>query len=642
MTAPPYPALPYFALPRWGRALGDWLQICVAHFSTLIFLRWKLRRNQWNKESILGRVITIVFLVSVVSGGVMLLGAGVAAGFFVHRMEIRVGPSIFWSATLAGFSLVWLIHFSSELFRADGLTLDRIMHLPIAPSHAFAMNYFGSLLNVPIVYFVSFVTGAIVGSAVSVGPRMLLLAIPLVAYVALVTSLTSHFQMVLAAWIADPRRRRVAMLLVSLFFMIVFPALAIGLPRWIKAERRPEPPVEPVASVTYDQQPNERSNVDMEDSVPTTDASDGTEDPKSRPRRDRAQALSEILPTLKWVEVITPPLWLSACAKSLLDRDGIALAITPIMILLSCLSLRSNYRTTLRYYRQGFSGRLFSSRRNQRDTSNHVSTSDRSGALESFVPWLGPTTWAVVTQTWISVWRAPELKLMLLAPVAQPFVGLFLIRMWNISDNEFLRTAITLGLAGFALYTSCGVLGNQFGLDRAGFRAWVLAPIERQEILHGRNLAYGLPAWFAAAGMCLTVGWWWDLPAERLVFLLLALTAFLPFYLLVCNLMAILSPFALAPNGLEPKNLSWKHLVINLLLSFLLPPLLAWCSLPLAIELGLEWLLPVLKPWPIACVLSILWVYLSTLVYRWSLPAVGRLMAQRELEILKTVTSTIE
>jgi len=41
---------------------------------------------------------------------------------------------------------------------------------------------------------------------------------------------------------------------------------------------------------------------------------------------------------------------------------------------------------------------------------------------------------------------------------------------------------------------------------------------------------------------------------DKLVFLMLALVACMPFYFLISDLMAILSPFGWKPGGLEPRN----------------------------------------------------------------------------------------
>jgi hypothetical protein len=48
------------------------------------------------------------------------------------------------------------------------------------------------------------------------------------------------------------------------------------------------------------------------------------------------------------------------------------------------------------------------------------------------------------------------------------------------------------------------LLGNQFGLDRTGFRMLVLSPMPRWQILLGKNLAL-LPFLAGLASICLVV-----------------------------------------------------------------------------------------------------------------------------------------
>ena len=51
------------------------------------------------------------------------------------------------------------------------------------------------------------------------------------------------------------------------------------------------------------------------------------------------------------------------------------------------------------------------------------------------------------------------------------------------------RPLVAFGAMTTILLTTVQVTGNQFGFDRSGFRAYVLAPVPRRDILLGKNLA---------------------------------------------------------------------------------------------------------------------------------------------------------
>jgi hypothetical protein len=615
----PSPPLPLKA------GLGAWFRGLIDPLLALVYLRFHMRRNAWQRESILGQVVTTVFFAAAAIGVLGAFAMGVATGYTLYTKLQWEWRLLFWNGLVITFLLVWFIHVSTEVFRNDVLTLDRVMHLPISPSHAFVLNYLSSLINFPIVYFASFTTGVLVGASVAQGPSILLLWLALVAYMLMVTALTSHFQGALAAWMATPRRRQTVMVAFSLFFVFVFPAMAIGIPRLIRMAERPTP------TVPADDEAEQAKQDDTEQPTQHTQA--------RKPGIDVEMA-ARWASALQWFQLVAPPMWLAACMASGPEASiPHAWWLGPCMLAVGLLSMRRNYHTTLRFYQHGFdSGRTDVQVSPQRTSI----ASDRSRWIERSIPGASPTVSAVAMQTWLSMWRAPELKLMLLAPILQPLLGLFLIRLWNRNEGDVVKTMITLALAGFGLYTSSGILGNQFGLDRGGFRTWVLSPIPRWVILHGRNLAYGLPAWLAAAILALAVGVWWGLAIDKLIFVVLVLVAYVPYYLLISDLMSILSPFGLPPGALQPKEFSWKHIAINLMLSMLHPALLCWSALPLAVEVALKPFIPEAADWPIAAVLIVPWCFVSFALYRILLPWVGRCMEALELDILKTVTAPID
>lgn len=612
------------ALPREDGS-RSWLRELVDPLQTLFYLRYCMRRNAWRKEKLLGRVITVLFWLAVTIGVIFVSLLGILLGYFVHFKGGSDGPLYFWNIVVVMFLVAWLIQLSTDLFRNDVLTLDRIMHLPISPRYAFVLNYFSSWINFPLIYLAGLVSGAILGTSLVYGPVALLLGISLLAYVFMVTAVTSQFQGALSAWMATPRRRQTVMIVLSLFFMLFFPAVSLVLHRSDDAPSAHSPPAVPAPDESKTQEPT---------------VSQETAGAKTTTPTSGETKLNLISSNLRWIQLVFPPLWLAACGSALSESSWNAWWITPCMICLGWLSMQRGYQTTLRYYQDGF-GTVVRSRKNTVG-GNAKSVASRLPWIERSIPGADAITSSIVMQTWLSMLRSPEFKFMLLVPLFQPIVLGFLVQYWKLGESEITRTLILLGFAGLQLFTASGQLGNQFGLDRGGFRTWVLSPIPRRAILHGRNIAFGLPVWILAVMLTLALGVWWGLAWDKLVFVALALTTFVPMYLLVSDLMSILSPFGIPPGTIQPKEFSWKQIVVSLAISTLHPTLLCLAALPFAVELVLERLFPGTADWPIAAALAVPWLGLSIVLYRLLLPWVARCFEHFELYILRIVTAPID
>jgi ABC-2 type transport system permease protein len=617
LSTPPSPALPREVASR------GWLRGLLGPLGSLFYLRYCMRRNAWRREKVLGRVITAMFWLCATIGVFGVFAIGILLGYLVHSQPQADRALYLWNAAVTMFLIAWGIQLSTDLFRNDVLTLDRIMHLPISPSHAFTLNYVSSLVNFPVVYLAAFASGSLVGASFVVGPMALLLGVSLVAYLFMVTAVTSQFQGALSAWMATPRRRQTVMIVLSVFFMFFFPAMSL-LPQWL--DRYEEPPLAASPSPTA---PSEvPGSVEAPD--PSANSSATVQPTPADPWPNR----------MRWIQVCFPPFWLAACARALSESSFHVWWITPCMLLVGLVSSRRSYRTTLRYYQDGFDAAV--GLHKKKDVGELTASSDRLRWIERSVPGVSPLVSSIVMQTWISMWRAPEFKLMLFAPIVQPLVLAFLVQYWKLGQGEISRTLILLGFGGLQLYTASGMLGNQFGLDRAGFRTWVLSPLPRETILHGRNIAFGVPVWALAVLLTLAVGLWWGLAIDKLVFVALALTTFVPAYLLVSDLMSILSPFGIPLGTMQPKEFSWKQVVTSLAISTLHPTLLCLAALPFGVELLVEWLVPHTNTWPIAAALAVPWLGLSFVLYRLLLPRVARCFEHLELKILQTVTAPID
>ena len=103
---------------------------------------------------------------------------------------------------------------------------------------------------------------------------------------------------------------------------------------------------------------------------------------------------------------------------------------------------------------------------------------------------------------------------------------------------------IATGVVIFSIFFTIGAAGNQFGLDRDGFRALVLSPAEPAQFSFGKNLA-AFPVFAGLATILVTIVTTIWLRLSPLVFgpaTLLQLAVAIPIAWTAGNLMSILVP----------------------------------------------------------------------------------------------------
>jgi ABC-2 type transport system permease protein len=262
--------------------------------------------------------------------------------------------------------------------------------------------------------------------------------------------------------------------------------------------------------------------------------------------------------------------------------------------------------------------------------------------VERRLPWVGEPVSAVATAGFRSLTRAPEAKMSLLAPLIMVVVFGGVMASAGGDPPAELRPLIVFGASGMILFISgLQLLANQFGYDRAGFRAYVLSPLPRRDILLGKNLAVApLLLGLGLMGF-LVVGAVYPLRAD---YYPAALAQMLSTYLILCmlsNVLAILTPIPLAPGSLQPAKIKAGPVLMQMLVMMLLPLFL----LPVLAPYGLEVLLDhldVVKGIPISLPLSLVVLALVVSLYRFVIGRQGAWLMRREQKILEVVTSRAE
>lgn len=612
------------------------------HLKAFLWLRWRLWINQLRRGGIANTVILGILAV-----GVVLAGLGLFVGSFLLGWLLLPHPKvpsivilIVWAVLLCLYLMGWGLSLLQELQRSDVLSLDKFLHLPVSLWGAFLINYLSSLVNLPLLLFLPAMIGLAVGMVVGMGPLPLLLLPMVVAFFLAVTALTYQFQGWLATLMANPRRRRSIIVFATLFFILLF-----QIPNLINILRPWETGTNPRHQF---RQQRQELKWKLEDKKIThreyTRLVEQRRNEFEEQTREQEEAqMASLTQTSRWVCLCVPPGWLALAAVDLAQGKVLfALLGTAVFAVVGVGSLRLAYRSTLRYFTGGYTQAPVSkaalTEAEQPPMPDAIAPVDSAklAFLEKRLPWLCEQTSVIALASFRSLLRAPEAKMLLLSPVLM--VIIFGAVMFRHSQNipPVVRPLTSFGATTMVLFSMMGLLCNQFGFDRAGFRIFVLSPVPRRAILLGKNLA--------AAPLVLVLTLIILIPLQilapmRIDHLLAALPQMASMFLVYCllaNVLSILVPVAVQPGSFKPNQIKGLALVLYFAFTFLLPLALTPALLPLGIELGME-ALGWVEGVPVALGLSLLGLGLVGLVYHQVLSWQGQLLQSRERKILEVV-----
>ncbi len=309
------------------------------------------------------------------------------------------------------------------------------------------------------------------------------------------------------------------------------------------------------------------------------------------------------------------------------------------LTLIGAASLRRSYRTTVRLYRGEFTGGTV--KKPEPTATKPVTRTGpvHAGMVEARLPWMSEQA-AAIAMCGLRGWlRAPEAKMMLLAPIILILVfgGLFLSRTWSIP--EFLRPLIAFGALSMVLLTVVEFPGNMFGFDRNGFRVFVLSGVPRRDILLGKNLA--IAPLILGLGFLLLIPVQFVAPLrvdQVLAFILQAITMYLLFCL-ITNAMSILAPLQVPAGAFKPASIKGLPLLLRFAFLLLFPMVMGLTLFPQLIELMLQ---PWLPNVPLAFLLTIVECVAMIFLYRLLLNLEGKWLQAREQAIVEAVTTRAE
>lgn len=574
---------------------------------TVLWLRWRLTRNQWARSGGLGAIIAVLAgLGAFVMGGLCFVGALLGAAFGLAQASPTVIMGI-WFGVTVGFLFFWMIGLLTELQRSETIDLQRLMHLPVALGQMFVVNYLVSHFALSIIVVVPIMLGLGIGLVIARGPEMVLLVPLALSMVFMITAWTYCLRGWLAAMMTNPRRRRTVIMGITFMFILL------------------------------SQGPNLYFNVIHRQDHHSSQQSTTNQETR---RTTEQEKLNQLLAAQKFI----PPLWLPLGAQGLAEGRALPALLGTLGCLgIGTLGLRRAYRSTVRFY-YGETGGKAPVRIKPAGTATAVVAPARTGNgfLELRLPAVPEQAAALALATFRSLLRAPEVKMAWGSSfLSMVIIGamVFLRSPPHLSDTA--KPFIATGVVAFSIFMFVQFLANQFGLDRDGFRSLILSPADRRLILLGKNLA-SLPvgATFGAILLTLT-SVWLHLPWLVFTAALFQLAALLLLAGLAGNVLSILVPYRIQPGSMKPTKMPGLAMLVMILCQMLFPVAMAPAFAPPLAELLWR-----LAGWPgvvpVNLILSVLLAALAAVAYWQTLGPLGRLLQRRETKILGVVTVEVE
>ena len=593
----------------------DW-----GHLRTILWLRWRLSRNQWSRGGAVNAALTMIFFVA----GVLLGVVGGFAGILIGLLPLADAKPMallgVWDGVIVAFLFFWMIGLISELQRSETIDIGRMLHLPVNLRDIFLINYVASHLTVSLILFVPGMLGLALGLALSRGPMMLLL-IPLAGgLIFAVTAWTYCLRGWLGTLMSNPRRRR-AIIAGITFTCIIMAQLPNAFNILFHTRHRDR----------GDRQP---APVEVSESQQSPEPQ--TPQPPPEPRK-RPKIPGYVITVHK----VVPFLWVGHGAMSLAKGSPwVALLGAAGGFGLGGLGLRRAYRSTVRFYQ----GQAVPKKPEVTPKVRKAQKSAAAGLsfLPQRIPWVGEEASAMALATLRSIARAPEVKMM----VAQNLV-IFLIFGGSMvfrhsgQVGEAFRPFFGTGTVAVTFFGMNMLMLNLFGFDRRGFRCLVLLPTPRDRILLGKNLAL-LPIAITIGLVLLTVvAIFMKVPLAAVLASILQLIAAFFMLSMVGNWVSILVPHRIAPGSMKTTKVSSTTRFLLVVFHLLFPVAMG----PLFLVPGLSLLVSQLG-WLPAATANLLFsgiaLALAISLYRLTLAPLGGFLQRREREILRVVTQEVE
>jgi ABC-2 type transport system permease protein len=578
------------------------------HLRTILWLRWRLSRNQWSRGGQVNAVLTMIIVIAGFIIGALGAIGGLVAGIFGLA---KVSPMVLlgiWDVIIIVFLFFWMIGLVSELQRSETIDISKMLHLPVSLKDVFLINYLASHLTVAVILFLPAMLGLSLGLLLGRSLYMILM-IPLVlSFVFMITAWTYCLRGWLVTLMVNKRRRRAIIAGITFAFILIS-----QLPNLL-------------GNVLHDH------NRHRSRTTQTTQPNQQTGTVSSDNNKLRNQRLVLI------AHDCVPFLWVGNGARALaMGNPWPAVLAAAGGFVIGGLGIRRAYRSTVRFY-QGQAIRAVTKKKQKKEKVIHV----RKEPLTRKLPGISAQTSALASAFFRSLARAPEAKMMLATNLIFLLIfGVSILFRRSGSISNTYKPFIASAAVGVTFFGVSQLLFNMFGMDRNGFRTLVLTPLPRKKILLSKNLA-SLPVVLGIGLiLLLVVKFAGRLTAMMFITGFLQLIAAFLLLSIVGNLVSVLVPYRIAPGSMKPTKtttLTTVFIVLShmsfpmVMLPVLFVPVVGW------IVSGLGWL----PAGPTNVLVALLLLGPLVFFYLLSLEPLGKLLLKREKKILEVVTKEIE
>lgn len=607
------------------------------HLKAIVWLRQRLFRNRLRRSGIANRVVTAILLCLGLLVSIAMFFVALVAGVKLLPQATPDQLLLAWTAVIGVFLFSWTIGLLTELQRSEVISLQKLLYFPVSLSGTFVVNYLSSFFSLTLIAFLPAMVGLCIASVVALGPYLLITFPLLAALILMVTAVTYHFRGWLAALMANKRRARTVVTLITMTIIIL-----VQLPSLLNRYFLGSQPGRDVAALRPLEEEVNKLNHDLEsgriNQEQARDRIAALETELHAKRNELTEVRQDDL--TRWVrtiDLVAPPGWAAyGVMAAAQERVWPGLLGTLGLAAIGAVSLRRSYYTTLRFYRGEYES---GGETKKKTTPSTLAAKRATNLVERDLPWIPEQAAATALATLRSQMRAPEVKMIVLSAVIVGGVFASTLLAGKRSHlPESLRPLMAMGVISLETLSLSQMFQNQFGFDRDGFRTLVLCPMRRRDILLGKNLALaplalGIGALAIAAMQFIT-----PQSATNFVASLIQLGSAFFIVCLVGNYTSIMLPNAVRSGALRSSTTTFSGSLLRLLAVFCLMVALVPLGIPLAIDLfvhGLNLGMGI----PIYLILAAMELALLAMFYRLILASQGLLLQAREQKILEAVTA---
>jgi hypothetical protein len=619
-------------------------------FLALIKLRIRLWLNQAKKQGKFSYYASIVLLTIGILGSLTAFVFGVISGLLWFDDSSATVILVTWNFIAAGFLFFWAIGLMAELQQTELLSLEKLLHLPISLKGAFILNYMSCFLNASFFLFVPGMIGLAIGMTIAYGPLMLL-SVPIIfSFLFLISALTYQLRGWLARVMENKRNKGNIIAIVT----VVFVGLS-QLPYFVtsrmdnvydaaKDEIRKDHADQLSANLLGLSAEAKHGDLRSDqytflvDQMKTSMALERTKKFQIEKKKKRGKIVSVMRKLDRYIPFGWMPLGIAKLAEGAWIKSILGMLA---MTFAGVASLVWSYRANMKRYTG-----IDTQRRKTKAPKDN--TEKQLAFLYNKIPFASPHVSSVALSSFKSLLRSPEAKMMMMMPVILLFVfGSMFIGSSASSTTDWTipveaRPWIPIGMFGGILFMISGFMFNVFGMDRDGFRAYMLSPISREELLVGKNLSY-LPI---AGGLCLagTIVLQFIAPLSPWIFLAVVVQSVCVYlnFCLLGNYFSIAFPMGIKRGTMQPSNPKIISLLVLMLASTIG---MSFMLFPSSVAFGIPWMLEfwqgISLNW-LYLLLSLLQLAVTCWVYRWVLKDQADWLWSRETKILNEVANLPE